>query len=207
MNIPTLCIDADQQKKLSKYVYLKLMNLGLIMDLLVILLRVSSSRLSLSGHFVNSWVRTPLCFPELLHFTVLCSSLSLPCLAYSLPLHQILSSWKKNVLLRAHNIILVYNKCSKTVSSIWVILSNFIFKIFTPEWHLFYQKNCTAEACEVSQKEWKLLGVASHFIWHPTGSAHFNSMHGCFVVLVITGSCLSPERARSSLHRSILKTR
>lgn len=64
MNIPTLCIDADQQKKLSKYVYLKLMNLGLIMDLLVILLRVSSSRLSLSGHFVNSWVRTPLCFPR-----------------------------------------------------------------------------------------------------------------------------------------------
>lgn len=150
MNIPTSCIDADQQKKLSKYIYLKVMNLGLIMDLLVILLRASSSRLSLSGHFVNSWVRTPLCFPRTPLFYPIMQFIKLALLGLQSSSTLDSKFLEKNVFLRAHNIILVYNKCSKTVSSIWVILSNFIFKIFTPDWHLFYQENCTAEACEVS---------------------------------------------------------
>lgn len=164
------------------------------MDLLVILLRASSSRLSLSGHFVNSWGRTPLCFPRTPLFYPIMQFIKFALLG--LQSSSSLDSKfleKKYVFLRAHNIILVYNKCSKTVSSIWVILSNFIFEIFTPERHLFYPKICTADACEVCQKEWKLLGTASHCTWQPIGSAHCSSMHGCFVVFVTIGSCLPPE--------------
>lgn len=56
------------------------------------------------------------------------------------------------VLESTHSRILVYSKHSKTVGLIWVIPSNFIFKTFTLEWHLFYQKDCSADDGELSQR-------------------------------------------------------
>ena len=74
------------------------------MVLLVILLRASSSRLYLASHFLNLWGRSLCVFPEILHFTLLYSSLCLSCMAYlySSSASDSEFSEDKCVFLRAH---------------------------------------------------------------------------------------------------------